>query len=38
MARQALSSGTPQNNPRVPDTDDIIALYRNAWDGRVPAF
>jgi alcohol dehydrogenase class IV len=38
MARQALSSGTPQNNPRVPDTDDIIELYRNAWDGRIPAF
>ncbi|MFM2302295.1 MAG: hypothetical protein RLZZ84_2031 [Pseudomonadota bacterium] len=32
MARQALASGSPANNPRVPDADEIIALYRQAWN------
>jgi alcohol dehydrogenase class IV len=27
MARQALASGSPQNNPRVPDEAEIIAIY-----------
>jgi alcohol dehydrogenase class IV len=27
MARQALASGSPANNPRVPDAGEIIALY-----------
>lgn len=27
MARDALASGSPQNNPRVPSADEIIALY-----------
>ncbi len=31
MAEQALASGSPANNPRVPDTDEIVALYRQAW-------
>jgi alcohol dehydrogenase class IV len=31
MARQALQSGTPQNNPRVPDHDEIVRLYEQAW-------
>lgn len=31
MAEQALASGSPGNNPRVPDTDTIQALYREAW-------
>ncbi len=31
MAEQALSSGSPANNPRVPTADDIIALYAQAW-------
>lgn len=31
MAQQALASGSPQNNPRVPDADEIIALYRAMW-------
>jgi alcohol dehydrogenase class IV len=31
MARQALASGSPQNNPRVPDEDQIVALYRELW-------
>lgn len=32
MAEQALASGSPQNNPRVPTTDEIVALYEEIWD------
>jgi alcohol dehydrogenase class IV len=31
MAAQALASGSPANNPRVPVQDEIEALYRQAW-------
>jgi alcohol dehydrogenase class IV len=31
MADQALASGSPGNNPRVPDKAEIIALYRAVW-------
>ena len=31
MAAQALGSGSPDNNPRVPDAETIQALYREAW-------
>ncbi len=31
MAQQALASGSPGNNPRVPDAAEIIALYRRAY-------
>lgn len=31
MADQALASGSPGNNPRVPDAEEIIGLYRQAW-------
>ncbi|MFC7476964.1 iron-containing alcohol dehydrogenase [Dankookia sp. GCM10030260] len=31
MARQALGSGSPGNNPRVPDETQIIALYRTVY-------
>lgn len=31
MAQQALASGSPGNNPRVPDAETIQALYREAW-------
>jgi alcohol dehydrogenase class IV len=31
MAEQALASGSPANNPRVPDAADIIALYRAVY-------
>lgn len=34
MARQALASGTPGNNPRVPTALEIVALYTAAWDGK----
>ena len=31
MAQQALASGSPGNNPRVPDAETIQTLYREAW-------
>ena len=31
MAAQALASGSPANNPRVPVQAEIEALYRQAW-------
>jgi alcohol dehydrogenase class IV len=31
MAKQALASGSPQNNPRVPSAEEIEAIYRACW-------
>lgn len=31
MAEQALASGSPGNNPRIPDAATIQTLYRQAW-------
>lgn len=31
MAKQALDSGSPGNNPRIPSTDEIVALYRQVF-------
>jgi alcohol dehydrogenase class IV len=31
MAADALASGSPQNNPVVPTTGQIVELYRAAW-------
>lgn len=31
MAAQALASGSPQNNPRVPRQAEIVQLYRDVW-------
>ncbi|MGH7114262.1 MAG: iron-containing alcohol dehydrogenase [Stellaceae bacterium] len=31
MASQALASGSPANNPRVPSSDEIIELYRRVY-------
>ncbi|MBI4623740.1 MAG: iron-containing alcohol dehydrogenase [Verrucomicrobia bacterium] len=31
MATDALASGSPGNNPRVPTATEIVALYREAW-------
>lgn len=31
MAEQALASGSPQNNPRVPSAQEIEALYEKIW-------
>lgn len=33
MAEQALASGSPGNNPRVPDKAEIVALYQQVWEG-----
>ena len=32
MTAQALASGSPQNNPRIPTADEIAAIYRKAWE------
>lgn len=31
MAKQALASGSPQNNPRVPSAWEIEQFYREIW-------
>jgi alcohol dehydrogenase class IV len=31
MAAQALASGSPQNNPRIPTAAEIEQLYRDVW-------
>ena len=31
MAEQALASGSPNNNPRVPSSDEVINLYKQLW-------
>lgn len=31
MTAQALASGSPQNNPRVPTAEEIADLYREVW-------
>jgi alcohol dehydrogenase class IV len=32
MASQALASGSPENNPRVPTENEIIQLYQEVWE------
>jgi alcohol dehydrogenase class IV len=32
MAERALASGTPGVNPRVPDVEEIVGIYRRAWN------
>ncbi|PTY38733.1 alcohol dehydrogenase [Saccharospirillum sp. MSK14-1] len=32
MAGQALASGSPGNNPRVPTADEIVTLYQTVWN------
>lgn len=31
MAEQALASGSPANNPRVPSTEELIEIYQQLW-------
>jgi alcohol dehydrogenase class IV len=31
MAEQALASGSPANNPRAPNAEEIIELYKKLW-------
>jgi alcohol dehydrogenase class IV len=33
MADQALASGSPNNNPRVPSAAEIMTLYQEVWTG-----
>jgi alcohol dehydrogenase class IV len=33
MAEQALASGSPANNPRIPVASDIVSLYERVWAG-----
>jgi alcohol dehydrogenase class IV len=33
MATQALASGSPANNPRVPEHAEIVELYQRVWAG-----
>lgn len=35
MVRQGLASGTPNNNPRIPDKVEMAELYAQAYDGEV---
>jgi alcohol dehydrogenase class IV len=35
MADQALASGSPANNPRVPTAEEIVSLYREVWVGAA---
>ncbi|CAM3657533.1 Lactaldehyde reductase [Vibrio aerogenes CECT 7868] len=32
MAQQALDSGSPSNNPKVPTAGEMVALYRQIWE------
>ncbi|NVK42017.1 MAG: iron-containing alcohol dehydrogenase [Oceanospirillaceae bacterium] len=32
MAEQALASGSPGNNPRVPSAQEMVDIYRALWD------
>ena len=31
MASQAIASGSPGNNPRVPDAAEIVELYKRVY-------
>ncbi|MBJ7555369.1 iron-containing alcohol dehydrogenase [Marinomonas spartinae] len=31
MAQQALASGSPGNNPRIPSDNEIVEIYRSLW-------
>lgn len=33
MCEQAIASGSPANNPRVPDAAEMAALYARVWEG-----
>jgi alcohol dehydrogenase class IV len=35
MAAQALASGSPANNPCVPDAEEIVALYRAVYSANA---
>ena len=31
MSEQALASGSPANNPRVPSATEIVSIYQQLW-------
>ena len=31
MAEQAIASGSPGNNPRVPESKEIVEIYKLLW-------
>ena len=31
MATQAIASGSPNNNPIVPNHEELVSLYKNLW-------
>ena len=31
MAKQALASGSPNNNPRIPEAAEVVELYKSLW-------
>jgi alcohol dehydrogenase class IV len=31
MAQQALASGSPANNPRVPSAEEVVTLYQEVY-------
>ncbi|MBP6863017.1 MAG: iron-containing alcohol dehydrogenase [Neisseriaceae bacterium] len=35
MAEQALASGSPANNPRVPTVSELVAMYQALWPQTV---
>ena len=35
MAEQALASGSPDNNPRIPQAPEIVELYRRVWAAQA---
>jgi alcohol dehydrogenase class IV len=35
MAEQALASGSPNNNPRIPQAPEIVELYRRVWAAQA---
>lgn len=36
MSEQALASGSPMNNPRVPTVEEIAVLYEQVWRSEIP--
>ena len=35
MAEQAIASGSPANNPRTPNAEEVIALYQAVWSANA---
>ncbi|MBA6411643.1 hypothetical protein H2508_00725 [Parahaliea sp. F7430] len=31
LAQQAIASGSPANNPRIPQQSDMVAFYQRVW-------